>query len=89
MFLLSNFPRLLILLLNITWPGLGRKTMPQSLGCEVRSLRDTQPSWVAGPEHERQLVMTSLVSLAWGDAENRPAAHMMQLTLFKWELRLP
>ena len=77
MFLLSNFPRLLILLLNITWPG--AENYSQSLGCAA--------IWVAGPEHERQLVMTILVSPARGDAENRPAAHMLQLTMYKWELR--
>ena len=51
--------------------------------------QDTQPAWVAGPEHERQkmqpqLVMTILVGPAWG--ENRPAAHLLQCTQNRWGL---
>ena len=57
----------------------------------VLTPQDTQPAWVAGPEQETQkmqpqLVMTILGGLDWGEAENMPAAHLLQCTQNRCEL---
>ena len=57
----------------------------------VLAPQDTQPAWVAGPEQERQkmqpqLVMTILAGPDWGEAEDMPAAHLLQCTQNRCEL---
>ena len=58
-------------------------TMPRGRVLVALAPQDTHPSLVAGPEYERQkmqpqLLMTILAGTAWGDAEKRPVAHLLQ-----------